>query len=170
MDKLDFCLIPLIYLFRKTLTLLYFYIVLVPTPLKLRSTIKNGLTWIALISSHLILFVLKWHDSLVTIKLTQCLLNMLLQTTIACICLYWPQFYYSLLYKKSGSSIRNIINNPDPPPGIPKSTIPSNCIVWLNKNLYCYYFYQVRGAYAHPNQEIEKYLEKAVAAASQIFC
>ena len=69
MDKLDICIIPLIYLFRMTLTFLSFAIVFVPTPLKIWSALKNGLTWIALISIHLILFILKRLHSLVTIKL-----------------------------------------------------------------------------------------------------
>ena len=115
------------------LTLLSFSIVLVTNPLKSLSVINNGLTWIALISIHLILFVLKRLQILVTIKLTQCFLNMLLHTTIFCICLYCTRFYYSLLYNNSRRSICNIITNPDLPPGIPKSTRPSNRIICLNK-------------------------------------
>ena len=69
MDKLDICIIPLIYLFRMTLTFLSFAIVFVPTTLKIWSALNNGLTWIALISIHLILFILKRLHSLVTIKL-----------------------------------------------------------------------------------------------------
>ena len=71
MDKLYICLISLIYLFRNTLTLLSFSIVLVPTPLKLWSALDNGLTRIALISINLILFVLKRLHILVTIKIIQ---------------------------------------------------------------------------------------------------
>ena len=135
MNKLYICLIPLIYLFRMTLTLLSFSRVFVPTPLKLGSALNNGLTWISLISIHLIIFVLKQLHSLVTIKLIQLLLNVLPQTTIARICLYWPRFFNSLLYKNNGHYIWNIITNPVPPPGSPKATRQSNCIVCLNKNL-----------------------------------
>ena len=168
MDKLDICLIPLIYLLRMTLTLLSFTIVFVPNPLKLWSALKNRLTWIYLIIIHLILFVLKQLHSLVTIKLVQCLLNMLLLTTISHICLYWTRFYYNLLYKKNGRSICNIIANRMPPPVSSKATRPYNCIVYLNEKLYCHSFYQVRGAHARLNQEIEKDLDKVVAKASQL--
>ena len=54
-----------------------------------------------------------------------------------------------------------------PPKGSKKATRPSNNIVRINKNLYCHYFYQVRGAYTHLNQIREKDLDEAVAAATQ---
>ena len=49
-----------------------------------------------------------------------------------------------------------------------KATIPSNHIVFLNKNLYCHSFYQVRGAYAYLKKIQEKDINKAVAAATQL--
>ena len=65
-------------------------------------------------------------------------------------------------------SIWDIITNLVSPKGRKKATRPSNHSVCLNRNLYCHYFYQVRGAYAHLNQIQEKDLNKTVAAATQI--
>ena len=93
---------------------------------------------------------------------------MLFQSTLARTCLFWPRFYYSLLNKRNGKSIWNIITNPVTPKDRKKATRPSNHIVCLNKNLYCHSFYQVRGAYAHLNQIREKDLDKAVAAANYL--
>ena len=93
---------------------------------------------------------------------------MLFQSTLACTCLFWPWFYYSLLYQNNGQSIWDIITNPVPPKARKKATRPSNHIICLNGNLYCHSFYQVRGVHAHINQKLEKDLDEAVAAATQL--
>ena len=91
---------------------------------------------------------------------------MLLQTTLARICLFWPRFYYSLLYKKRGRSIWDIITNPVPPDG--KKVGGPIKMVCLNENLYCHSYYQVRGAFAHLNQTGEPDLDEAIAEATKL--
>ena len=58
MDKLDLVLIPLLYLFRMTLTLISVAINFMPTPSKVWKAIRISITWNAFISPHMILFVL----------------------------------------------------------------------------------------------------------------
>ena len=57
MDKLDLVLIPLLYLFRMTLTLISVVINLMPTPSKVFTEISNSITWTDITSLHMILFV-----------------------------------------------------------------------------------------------------------------
>ena len=151
MDKFSKCLIPLVYLFRMILTIIHLAIFLVPTPSKIWTALRNGITWILYIIIHFILFVLKKLHTLIQIHTIKFLLNMLFQSTLARACLFWPRFYYSLLNKRTGRSIQDIITNPVPPKGSKKATRPSNHIVCLNKNLHCHFLYQVRDAYAHLN-------------------
>ena len=141
MDKFYICLIPLVYLFRMTLTIISLAIYLVPTPSKIGSALRNDIIWIVYIIIHFIIFVLKKLHTLIQIHTIQFALNMLFQSTLACTCLFWPRFYYSLLNKRNGRSIWDIITNPVPPKGSKKATRTSNHIVCLKRNLYCHSFY-----------------------------
>ena len=57
MDKLDLVLIPLLYLFQMALTLISVAIKFMPTPSKVWAEIRNAITWTAIISLHIIIFV-----------------------------------------------------------------------------------------------------------------
>ena len=133
-----------------TITILAFAISLFPTLSQIVTVPKNTLTWITVFGIHCVLCVLQLVHKIVQIRPIQFILNMLLQTTLARICLFWPRFYYSLLYKKRGRSIWDIITNPVPPDG--KKVGGPMKMVCLNENLYCHSYYQVRGAFAHLNQ------------------
>ena len=166
LDKIDICLIPVIYLIRMTFTTFFFAISLLPTLSQIVKVPVNTLTWITVFGIHFALCVLELGHNIVQIRPIQFVLNMLLQTTLARICLFWPRFYYSLLYKKRGRSIWNIITNPVPPDG--KKVGGPVKMVCLNENLYCHSFYQVRGAFAHLNQTGEPDLDEAIAEATQL--
>ena len=100
-----------------TLTLVTLAITLVPTPSQIVRVLRNGIIWIAVFGIHFVLFALKMTHRLVQIRPIQFALKMLIQSTLARICLFWPRFYYSLLYKKKGRSLWEIITNPVPPNG-----------------------------------------------------
>ena len=136
MDKFDICLIPLVYLFRMTLTIISLATFLVPTPSKIGSALRNGITWIFYNIIHFIIFVHKKLHTLIHIHTIQYVLNVLFESTLALTCLFWPQFYYNLLNKGNERSIWDIITNPVTPKNSKKSTRPSNHIVCLNKKLY----------------------------------
>ena len=76
MDKSYLVLIPLLYLFRMTLTLISVAMKFMPTPSKVWTEIRNAITWTAIISLHLILFVLSALHILTLIPIIQILLNM----------------------------------------------------------------------------------------------
>ena len=71
MDKLDLVLIPLLYLFHITLTLISVAIKLMPTPSKFWTEIRNAITWTAIISLHMILFVISALHRLTQIPIIQ---------------------------------------------------------------------------------------------------
>ena len=48
MDKLDFCLIPLVYFLRMNFTTLSVATLLVPTPSTIERALKNGAKWTAI--------------------------------------------------------------------------------------------------------------------------
>ena len=58
MDKLDFCLIPFIYLLRLIVTILFVSTLFVHTPSKIERTLKNSLTWADMCILRLIIFSL----------------------------------------------------------------------------------------------------------------
>ena len=168
MDKIDIILIPFIYLLRTTLTILNKIYRSVPTPSKLWSVPRNGATWIAIIGLHSVLFTLSALDRLTQIWAVKVALNMAQNLTIVRICLYWPNFYWSLFRPKPNRrSIWAIITCPVPPDG-PKANEQSNRIPCMNAKFCCFSFYQVQGTHAHLNQKTEKDLDRAVAAATAI--
>ena len=149
-----------------TSTTLTFAISLIPTPSQIVRVFRDGITWITVFSIHFALCVLKMTHYIIQIRPIQFILNMLLQTTLARICLFWPRFYHSLLYKKRGRSIWDIITNPVPPDS--KKAGGPRKIVCLNENLYCHSYYQVRGAFAHLNQNREEDLDEATDEATKL--
>ena len=96
MDKIDLDLIPLLYLFRMTLTLISVVMNFMPTPPKVWTEISNAITWTAIISLNLILFVLSALHRLTQIPIIQIPLNTIDQSFIIHACLFWPKFYYCL--------------------------------------------------------------------------
>ena len=124
-----------------TITTLDFAISLLPTLPQIVRVPRDTLTWITVFGIHFALCVLKLVHNIVQIRSIQFILNMLLQTTLARICLFWPRFYYSLLYKKRGQTIWDIITNPVPPDG--KKVGGPIKMVCLNENIYCHSYYQV---------------------------
>ena len=88
MDKLDLVLIPLLYMFQMTLTLISVAIKFIPTPSKVGTEIRNATTWTAIISLHMILFVLSDLHRLTQITIIQIPLNMMEQLIIARTCLF----------------------------------------------------------------------------------
>ena len=118
MDKLDFVLIPLLYLFQMALTLISVAIKFMPTPSKVWTAIRNNITWTAIISLHVILFVLSALHRLTQIPILQIPLNMMEQSIIGRACLFWPKFYYCLFKPyKNRLTIWEIITSPVPPDG-----------------------------------------------------
>ena len=77
MDKLDLVLITLLYLIQMTLTLISVAITFMPTPSKVWMAIRNAMTWTAIISLHMILFVLSALHRLTQIPIIQIPLNMM---------------------------------------------------------------------------------------------
>ena len=96
MDKLDLVLIPLLYLFRMTLTVTSVAMNFMPTPSKVWTAIRNVITWTAIMSLHLNIFVLSALHRLTQIPIMQILLNMMEQSFIARASLFWTKFYYCL--------------------------------------------------------------------------
>ena len=136
MDKIDFCLIPFIYLFQPTLTILTIATLFILTPYTIGKALKNSLTLNTIFILHMTLFVLPGFHSLVQIPIIQLRLILFQQLSIVRICLYWPRFYLSLLkHKRNRHSIWKIITNPVTPEGSPKVRKPSSIIVCLNLNL-----------------------------------
>ena len=152
MYKLDFCLIPFIYLFWLTLTILYVATLFVPTSYTIGGALKNSLTWTDIFILHPIIFVLSGLHNIVQIPIIQIPLNIVQQLSTVLIFLYWPKFCFDLLKHISNShSVWGIITNSVPPEVSSKSWKPSNQIVCLNQNICYYSFYQVQGAHAHIN-------------------
>ena len=138
MDKLDLVLIPLLYLFRMTLTLIYVAMNFMLTPSKVWTEIRNAITWTAIISLHLILFVPSALHRLTQIPIIQVLLNMTEQSFIVRACLFWPKFYYCLFKpNKNIRTIREIITSPVLPDGR-KASKKSNRIPCLNTTFSCF--------------------------------
>ena len=128
MDKLDFCLVPFLYSFRVTLTILSVVIPFMPTPLKLWTAFKNGAIWTAIIGLHSILFVLSALYRLTQIWTVKVALNMVQNLTLVRIYLYCPKIYYSLFKPRPNRrSIWAIITCLVPPDG-PKASNQSNRI------------------------------------------
>ena len=133
------------------------------SPSTTRRLARNGAIWIALTCMTPILFSLSALHRLTQTAILKAALNFVQQLSIVRLCLFWPRFYYSLFrFKPHRRSIWDIIT--DPLPKIKaKAKRPSVKMVCLNENRCCFSFYQTRGAYAHLNQRIEKYLDEAVA-------
>ena len=109
MDKIDLVLISLLNLFRMNLTLICVAMNFMPTP----SKVRKAITWTAIISLHLILFVLSALHRLIQIPIIQIALNMIDKSFIVRACLFWPKLYYSLFKpNKNRRTIWEIINSP----------------------------------------------------------
>ena len=168
MDRLYICLIPFLYFLRMTITILSVAMSLVPNPSNIERALVNGAKWTVIFFLHPNLFALSGLHSLVQIPIFQNVLNLVLQFSLVRICLYWPRFYFSILRSKENQcSIWVIITKPVPPDGHNASK-PSNKITFLNQNICCFSYYQVRGAHTHLNQSWEKDLDKAAAAATTL--
>ena len=138
------------------------------TPSKVWMAIRNAITWTAIISLHMIIFVLSALHRLTQIPIIQIPLNMMEQSIIGRACLFWPKLYFCLLKPdKNRRTIWEIITSPVPPDGR-KASKQSNRIPCLNATFSCFSSYQVQGAYSHLNQKHEKDLDKAVAAATTL--
>ena len=150
LDKIDVCLIPLIYLFRLTLTLVSTTFCI---PHFVYNTINNGATWTSIVCIHIILFALRWLHFLARIPV-----NFVLQNPISQVLLYWPKFYWHLFEPDpTRRSIWTIVTNPIPAEG-PKAQRARHSIPCLNSKYYCHSFFQVHGAYAHLHQKHSAYL------------
>ena len=159
MDKIDLGLIPLLSLLRMTLTLISVAINFLPTRSKVWTAIRNAITWIDIISLHLILFVFSALRRLNQIPIIQIPLNMIDQSLIVHACLIWPKFYFCIFKpNNNGRTIWKIITCPVPPDGR-KDSDQSNRIPCLNATFSCFSSYQVQGVYAHLNQRHEKDLD-----------
>ena len=77
MDKLDLVFIPFLYLFRTTILLISIALHFIPTPLKIWTVLCNSITWTAVFSLHMILFVLSALHRLTQIRIIQIPLNMI---------------------------------------------------------------------------------------------
>ena len=125
---------------------------------------KNAITWTAIVSLHFILFVLSALHRLTQIQMIQIPLNMMQQSFLVHICLFWPRFYFCLFKpNENRRSIWEIITCPVPPEGRKAST-QSNRIPCINSKYCCFSFYKVQGAYTHLNQKQKKDLDEKVAA------
>ena len=101
-----------------TLTLISVAINLMPTPSKVWTEIMNYITWTAIISLDMILFVLSALHRLTQIPIIQIPLNMMEQSIIGPACLFWTKFYYCLFKPdKDRRKIWEIITSPAPPDG-----------------------------------------------------
>ena len=101
MDKLDLCLLPITCTIRMTLLLVpmiaYFAIAL---PTNVIRALQNSFSWIAITCIHLILFTLSGLHAIVQIGILRFSLNVLQQSPMVRIALFWPRFYYSILKPK----------------------------------------------------------------------
>ena len=122
MDKLDFCLIPFVYLFRMNFGILSLALFLsLHFPTIVRKALQNTSRWIALICIHLILFTLSALYRLLNIRPIQFILNFFQQSSMVYTIFFWPIFYYSIIKtKEKRRSLWEILKNPEPPNG-PKS-------------------------------------------------
>ena len=151
-----------------TLALIYVAINLMPTPSKVWMAISNAITWNAIISLHMILFLISAPNRLTQIPIIQIPLNMMEQSIIGRTCIFWPKFYYCLFKPdKNRGTIWEIITSPVPPDGH-KYSKQSNRITCLNSTFSCFSSYQVQGAYVHLNQRHEKDLDEAVVATTTL--
>ena len=134
MDKIDFCLIPFIYLFQLTLTILNVATFFVPTPSTIGRALKNILTWTTIFSLHLILFILSVLHSFVQIIIINIPLNTVHQLSIVHYYLYRKQYYLSLFKHNSNISLFwKILTNPVLLEGVTKSHKPSILLFVLIK-------------------------------------
>ena len=117
MDKLDFFLIPFVYLFRMTFSILSLALLLaLYFPTIVTKALQNTAIWIALIRIHLILFTLSALYRLVKIRPIQFTLNFVQQFSVVYTILYWPRFYYSIIKtKEKRRSFWEILKNPVSP-------------------------------------------------------
>ena len=159
MDKLDLCLIPFIYLFRMTLTILSTFNFIVHNPSIIGREFKNTLTWMEISGMHLILIMLSGLHRLIQFKFIQVSLNMMLRLPLSCTIIFWTKFYYSLFKHKEGRrSFWSIATNPL----VSDYRTPvrqSNEITYFNMRYYCHSLYQARGDYDRLQQQSDKYLE-----------
>lgn len=163
MDKLDLFLIPLVYLFRMTLTLISLAIFLCPTPSSMGQTVVNGYQWLQILCIHPLRFALRWVHFLIGVPY-----NLVMQSSILRIITFWPKFYWSLFKPKPDrQSIWNILTNPEPLEGTKTKNV-SNRMICLKDTYYCHSYYQVYGAYAHLNQRRENDLDEAVIEANTV--
>ena len=122
MDKLDFCLIPFVYLFQMTFTLLSLALFLATYfPTYVMKALKNIVIWIAMICIHVFLLTLSALHRLVQIKLIQFILNFVLQSSVVRAALFWPSFYHSILKPKENrrslwEMLKNLIHQMDQEP------------------------------------------------------
>ena len=150
-DKLDFCLIPFIYLFRKTLIILSAFTFIVHIPSIIGREFKNTLTWMLISGMHLILIMMSGLHILIQVPL-----SMMLQLPLSCAILFCTGFYYSLFkYKEGRHSLWSIVTNPF---GAchRRPVRKSNQITCLNVRYYCHSLYQVKGSYAHLHQQSDR--------------
>ena len=152
MDKLDFCLIPFVYLFWMTFSILSLALFLaLYFPTIVTKALQNTAIWIALTCIHLILFTLSALYRLVQIRPIQFILNLFQQSSVIYTILSWPRFCYSkIIIKEKRRYLWEILKNPVPPYG-PKSDkrvvtlwqqggiyhLMRNKIVCLNQNMEC---------------------------------
>ena len=115
MDKLDLVLIPLLYLFRMTLRLISVAMNFMPTPSKVWTAIRNAITWTAISSPRLILFLFSSLHRLTQIPIIQIQLNMMEQSFIVRACLFWPKILLMSLQTKQEHT-NNTGNNYFPGP------------------------------------------------------
>ena len=117
MDELDFCLIPFVYLFRITFSILSLALFLaLHFPTIVRKALQNAARWIALICIHLILFTLSALYRLVRIQPIQFTLNFVQQYSVVYTILFWPRLYYSIIKTKENRRyLWEILKNPVPP-------------------------------------------------------
>ena len=78
MDKLDMCLIPFIYMLRRTLIILSAFTFIAHTPSIIGREFKYTLTWMGISGTHLILIMLSSLHSLIQVPL-----NMMLQLLLS---------------------------------------------------------------------------------------
>ena len=101
MDKLDFCLIPFVYLFQMTYNILSLALFLaLHFPTIVRKALQNTAKWISLICIHLTLFTLSALYRLVHIRPIQFTLNFVQQSSVVYTILFWPRFYHSIIKTK----------------------------------------------------------------------
>ena len=118
-DKLDFCLIPFVYLFRMTFSILSLALLLaLYFPTIVTKAPHNTEIWIALTCTHLIIFTLSALYRLVQIRPIQFTLNFVQQSSVVYTILFWQRFYYSIIKtREKRRSLWGILKNPVPPNG-----------------------------------------------------